>query len=200
MAYGLIFALASVSVIVLWRRRSARAGCHPEMRALLALEYELFAFGHVRGWNALETHVVDWRGSKIFSKYPSIASDEVIRTFLIDALRLLIDNANPKDLDQLLLASLRIVCSRASADRRVARYQLRSLECIRRSVLAMRRNATPVAAIRSGRAALGTDEQPSTVAITPLIRLTDQIPLETCAGLTADKADTVEARAIKRRG
>ena len=31
------------------------------MRALLALEYELFAFGHVRGWNALETHVTSFQ-------------------------------------------------------------------------------------------------------------------------------------------
>ena len=168
MMYGLIVLGGALAIAL---RRARRLDHDPPMRALLSLQYELFGLASANGRSALEEHARDWRTSKIFSRYPSIASDDIIRTFLIDAMRLLVDDANSKDLDHLLSASLRIARRRGASWR-----QLRSLECIRRGTLATSRGATPVTAVRSGRAALGAGERPSTMAITPVIRLTDLIP------------------------
>jgi len=143
-------------------------------RALLALEYELFTVAREHGRNALEAHAADWRGSPIFRRYPTIARDEVVRAYLIDALLLLADDAHAEDLDQLLSASLRIMRKRRH-DGRSPERRNKTLESIRRSVLAMRRGATPVAAVRRGRDVL--DVKPATCDITrALVELSRPVP------------------------
>jgi flagellar motor component MotA len=136
-----------------------------ENRALLALQYELFTVVRDAGREALDAHASDWKTSPIFRRYPSISGDDVIRTYLVDALLLLADDANATDLDQLLSASLRIARKRRPArDKAEATRRNRMLESIRRSALAMRHGASPVSAVRSGRKLL--DEKPSTQDIT----------------------------------
>lgn len=189
-------------VFVLWRVWSARrSGKDPQTRALLALEYELFTLVR-RGRAPLEAHAADWRGSPIFSRYPTLASDDVVRTYLVDAVLLLVDDPTPEDLDQLLGAMLRIARRKAPTDRRAARQQLRLLECIRRSVVTMRRGASPVTAVRSGRSALSTDDRPSTQDITSAliglsgrIRRVDKAPDKAPAGGLSPE----EAREAVRR-
>lgn len=163
----LVFAAVVLGLLMVqWRLWVARRlDRDPQTRALLALQYELFTV--VRWGRApLEAHAADWRNSPIFSRYPTLASDDVMRTYLIDALLLLVDEVAPHDLDELLRASMRIARRHKPASRRDARRQLRLLECIRRSVVAMRRGVAPVAAVRSGRDVFSTDARPTTQDIT----------------------------------
>ncbi len=163
----LIFAAVVLGLLLVrWRLWVARRlDRDPQTRALLALQYELFTV--VRWGRApLEAHAADWRNSPIFSRYPTLASDDVMRTYLVDALLLLVDEVAPHDLDELLRASMRIARRHKSASRRDARRRGRLLECIRRSVVAMRRGIAPVAAVRSGRDVFSIDARPTTQDIT----------------------------------
>jgi len=119
-------------------------------RALIALEHELYLVAREHGRSALEAHAADWRGSAIFRRYPAIARDEVVRAYLVDALVLLADDNHAHDLDQLLSASLRIMRKRRH-DGRDPERRNKTLETIRRNVLAMRRGGTPVGAGRHRR-------------------------------------------------
>ncbi len=134
----------------------ARKG-RPDGTALLSLEYELFAVIRHDGRAALEAHGLNWKRSSIFARYPSIAGDDVVRGYLIEAMLLLADDANAADLDNLLTASLRVQRKRRAPDDRAdAERRNRTLHAIRQSVLSMSRSAS----IRPGPLARDDRSQP----------------------------------------
>ena len=128
----------------------------PDGLAILALLYELFNVARADGRDAVEWHVRRWRDSEIFRRHPLIAGDQIVREFVRDALVLLVEHAGDRGLDRMLTDLLRAHRHRAVPSNRAARARrARTLDCIRRSVLSMSHGATPTAAIRAGRAALG---------------------------------------------
>jgi len=161
-------AIAAVATVGLIARRILRSNGSVESRELLALAYELFSLGRTEGRAALEAHAANWKASPIFCDHPSIAANGEIRTHLVDALLLLVDDVSAEDLDQLLRASSRLARARRTLDRGAARHRDQMFACVRRSVLAIRRGASPVTAVRTGRAQLASNDQPSTTAITKI--------------------------------
>ncbi|HTJ47417.1 MAG TPA: hypothetical protein VL463_35200 [Kofleriaceae bacterium] len=132
----------AAGIIIVRTRRASRS--QPDGKSLLALLNELFDVARDDGRRGLEKHAADWRASSIFRRYPSIANDAVVRSFLLDALFALGDHTTAAELDHQLSSSLRVHRKKPIAgDKRDASRRERTLEHIRRSTLSMSRIRAP---------------------------------------------------------
>ena len=117
----------------------------PDGRALVALSYELWNLARDEGKASVEAHAAAWQTSALFARFPSIASDEVVRAFLVDAILLLDDRDARDDLERMIDVALRFHRKTPPpGDRTAARRRERTLVAIRRGVRAMRRTTTPM--------------------------------------------------------
>lgn len=139
---GMLLGIALSRVAAIVARRD-----QPDGRALIALTYELWNVARGEGHAAVEAHASAWRTSSLFRRFPSLAADDVVRAFLVDAILLLADRDAAADLDHALDAALRTHRkSPAPAGRAAARRRALTLDAIRRGVRAMSRTSAPAAA------------------------------------------------------
>lgn len=124
----------AVGAITMRAAIAQRRAADPDARAILGLLYELYYLARADGCAALDAQAASWQTSPVFRRFPSIGDDEVVRAFIVDALRLLVDKPADETLDRELTAAMR-----ALRRRDVAPRSTRTIECIRRSVLSMSR-------------------------------------------------------------
>src|SRR6476469_5313993 len=99
----------AVGAIAMRAVEARRRGREPDARAILGLLYELYYLARADGCAALEAQAASWQTSPIFRRFPSIGDDAVVRAFLVDALRLLVEKPADEALDHELTAAMRAI-------------------------------------------------------------------------------------------